>query len=314
MLLFVARRLVSVIPVFLLTSVIVFGLLLLVPGDPAITLAGENATAAKIAEVRAGLGLDLPIYRQYLDYLGGVVTGDLGTSLYSGESVSSIVARRLPPTIALTAVATVYAVLVALFLGIVSAVRRGGWVDRFTMTITSVGIAMPSYWLGLLLIVGFSLNLEIFPASLYVPIGQDPVAWLQHLVLPAIALGTVAAAELTRQLRGSLIEAMDQEYIKTATAKGLPRWLVVGKHALKNSAGSATTVLGFHIVIMLGGSVIIEQIFAIPGLGSLAYQAVIERNIPVIQGVVLVAVAATVVVNLLTDITTAVLNPKVRDA
>lgn len=306
------RRLAAMVPILLLVSVLVFSLVLLVPGDPAVTIAGESASEAQIEQTRDRLGLDDPLPVQYLDWLGGAVQGDLGESLFSSRTVTSALGERLPATISLTLVAIVIALLIAVPAGIVAATHRGGWIDRLATLGTTSGVAMPNFWLGLLLVVALALDRSWFPATGYVPLDDDPVAWLRHLILPGFTLGLAAAAELTRQLRSALIDVLEQDYVRTAKAKGLRALKVVGKHALKNGATPVVTVLGMRIAVLLGGTVVVEQIFGIPGLGQLALTSVLRRDLPMVQGVVVVSAVMVLLANLAVDLAYGYLNPKVR--
>ncbi|GAA4880762.1 ABC transporter permease [Saccharopolyspora cebuensis] len=312
MLTLVARRLAAMVPLLVLVSLIVFGLVLLVPGDPAITIAGENATEEEIAATRDRLGLDDPLLVQYWRWASSAVQGDLGTSMFSNRGVSEAIAERFPATASLTAVAIVMALLIAVPAAVAAATRRGGWIDRTATLGTALGVAMPNFWLGLLLATGVALHLGLLPATGYVPLDDDPVSWLAHLLLPGFTLGLAAAAELTRQLRSSLIDVFDQDYLRTARAKGLRGGTVVVKHAMKNAATPVVTVLGMRISVLLGGTVVVEQIFGIPGLGQLAITAVLQRDLPMIQGVVVVTAVLVMVANLLVDLSYGYLNPKVR--
>lgn len=306
------RRLAFTIPILVLASFLVFGLLLLVPGDPAITLAGDNATEEQIEVIRDRLGLDDPVFVQYGRWAGDAVQGDLGDSLYSGRSVSKSIGERLPVTMSLAAVSVVIALLIAIPAGIVAATRRGTWVDTSATVGASLGLAMPSFWLGAVLALVFALRLRWLPATGYVPFSESPLDWLRHLILPGLTLGTAAAAETTRQLRSSLSDVLEQDYVRTARAAGLRGRTIVWKHSMKNAAMPVVTVLGFQVAFLLGGSVIVEQLFALPGLGGLAIRAVLDRDIPVIQGVVLFTTALVVGINLLVDLLYGWLNPKVR--
>lgn len=312
MLKLIGNRLLATIPLLLIVSVMVFSIVHLVPGDPAITILGENSTPERVAETRERLGLDDPILEQYGRWLSGAVRGDLGTSLFTSEPVSEALADRIPITLSLTAVSLVVAMLIGVTAGIVAAAKRGTFIDRLATLGASLGVAVPNYWLGSILIVTLALGRDWFPATGYTPPSESVVDWLRGLFLPAIALGSAAAAEIARQLRASLVDVLQQDYIRTARAKGMGRWLVIGKHGLKNAAMPLVTVIGFQVTVLLGGSVIVEQIFGIPGLGSLAVRKVLEQDIPVVQGIVLVSVLIVVIVNLLVDITYGWLNPKVR--
>lgn len=308
------RRLALTIPIVVLASFLVFGLILLVPGDPAITLAGDNATEEQIEAIRDRLGLEDPILVQYGRWAGDAVTGDLGDSLYSGRAVTKSIGERLPVTMSLAGLSMAIAVAIAVPAGIIAAVRRGSWVDSTATVGASLGLAMPNFWLGAVLALIFALRLGWLPATGYVPFGEDPVGWLRHLILPAITLGAAAAAETTRQLRSSLSDVLGQDYIRTARAAGIRSRVVVLKHALKNATMPVITVMGFQVAFLLGGSVIVEQLFALPGLGGLAIRAVLDRDLPVIQGVVLFTTVLVVMINLGVDLLYGWLNPKVRSA
>ncbi|MCW2667497.1 MAG: Peptide/nickel transport system permease protein [Frankiales bacterium] len=314
MILLLGRRLLLMVPILLVVSFLVFGLVVAVPGDPAITLAGDNATPERIAEIRGQLGLDDPLAQQYGRWVGGVVQGDLGASLFSGRPVATSIAERMPVTIGLATLSMIVALLISIPAGIIAATKRGRWPDRVATFLASAGLAMPSFFLGLVLVLVFSLQLGWLPATGYVPFEVDPVLWLKHMILPAITLGAAAAAETTRQLRSSLSDVLQQDYIRTARAKGTRAGSVIVHHALKNAAVPVVTVLGFQVAFLLGGSVIVEQIFALPGLGGLAIRAVIDRDIPVIQGVVVFAAVLVMVVNLAVDLLYGWLNPKIRTA
>lgn len=312
MLQLVVRRLLALLPMLFLVSLIVFSLVLIIPGDPAITISGENATEAQIEATRERLGLNDPILVQYGRWAGNAIQGDLGTSLFSSRSVSSAIAERFPVTLSLTFAAIFVAMLIAIPAGIIAATKRGTWIDRVATLGASLGVAMPNFWLGLVLVLVFALWNPWFPAIGYVGFTENPFQWARHMFLPALTLGTAAAAETTRQLRSALSDVLHQDYIRTARAKGLRGRVVVMKHALKNAAVPVVTVIGLQVSLLLGGAVIVEQIFGIPGLGQLAIRAVLERDIPMIQGVVVVTTVIVLVVNLLVDLTYGFLNPKVR--
>lgn len=314
MILLLGRRLLLMVPILLVVSFLVFGLVVAVPGDPAITLAGDNATPERIAEIRGQLGLDDPLVQQYGRWVGEVVRGDLGSSLFSGRPVATSIAERMPVTIGLATLSMIVALSISIPAGIIAATRRGRWPDRVATFLASAGLAMPSFFLGLVLVLVFALQLGWLPATGYVPFEVDPVRWLKHMILPAITLGAAAAAETTRQLRSSLSDVLQQDYIRTARAKGTRARSVIFRHAMKNAAVPVVTVLGFQVAFLLGGSVIVEQIFALPGLGGLAIRAVIDRDIPVIQGVVVFAAVLVMVVNLGVDLLYGWLNPKIRTA
>jgi peptide/nickel transport system permease protein len=308
----VIRRLLALIPMVFLVSLMVFALVLLIPGDPAITISGENATEAQIEATRERLGLNDPVLVQYGRWAGNAIQGDLGTSLFSSRSVSGAIAERFPVTLTLTLAALIVALAISIPAGIIAAMNRGTWIDRLATVGASAGVAMPNFWIGLVLIILFALWNPWLPALGYVSITEDPWRAIRHLILPAITLGTSAAAETTRQLRSALSDVLHQDYIRTAKAKGLRGRAVIVRHALKNAAVPVITVIGLQVSLLLGGSVIVEQVFGIPGLGQLAIRAVLERDIPMIQGVVVVTTVIVLFVNLLVDLAYGWLNPKVR--
>ncbi|MCF7550524.1 ABC transporter permease [Pseudonocardia sp. WMMC193] len=303
-----------IVPLLFLVSLGVFALVLMIPGDPAITIAGENATEAQIEATRERLGLNDPLLVQYAGWAGNALTGDLGSSLFSNESVVGAIAGRFPVTLSVTFAAMVIALLIAVPAGIVAALRRGRWQDRAATLFASVGISLPNFWVGILLIMAFALAFPIFPAVGYTPLSEGVGPWVVGLVLPGITLGTTLAAEITRQLRGSLSDTLQKDFIRTARANGLRPGAVIGRHGLKNAAVPVVTVLGFQIGFLLGGSVIVERVFGLPGLGDLAIRAVLQRDIPMIQGIVVVAALIVMLVNLVVDLSYGWLNPKVRQA
>ncbi len=308
------RRILMIVPLLFLVSLGVFALVLMIPGDPAITIAGENATEEQIEATRERLGLNDPVLVQYVAWAGSALQGDLGTSLFSNESVTGAILARFPVTIALTTAAMLVALLIAVPAGIVAAVHRGRWPDRAATLFASVGISLPNFWVGILLIIAFALMFPIFPAVGYTPISEGIGAWAHNLVLPGVTLGTAVAAEITRQLRGSLYDVLQQDFIRTARANGLRGSTVIAKHGLKNAAVPVVTVIGFQIGFLLGGSVIVERVFGLPGLGDLAIRAVLQRDIPMIQGIVVVTAVVVMLVNLAVDLSYGYLNPKVRQA
>lgn len=305
-------RLGRMVPLLLLITLGAFSLVLLLPGDPAVTLAGDNPTPDQIERIREVMGLDRPIYAQFVDWLGGIVRGDFGESLYSGTGVTDLIIQRIPVTAWLTVFAISIAIAVGVPAGIYAAARRGSWIDRALTVFMSVGITIPSFWLGLILITVFAVNLGVFPAGGYVPISDDAGEWFLRLVLPSITLAATPAAELARHTRSAMIGVLEQDYVRTARSKGTRERVVLFKHALKNAASPVVTILSFQIAFLLGGSVIVEQIFGLPGMGSLAIQAVHEKDFPVLQGVVVVAALIVMIINLLTDALYGWLNPKVR--
>lgn len=312
MLTYLAKRLAVMVPLLIIISFIVFALTLLIPGDPAVSLAGENATPERIELVRSQLGLDRPLIERYLSWLWGVLQGNLGTSFMDGRTVSSSLKQRIPVSLSLAGVAILYASTVGVAAGVVAGRRAGSRTDRLVTLVTSVGLAIPHFWLGMMLILFISLRLGLLPAVGYVAITDDPVGWFKHLVIPAIALGSAVAAEIARQTRASVSNVMDEEFVRTAYAKGLSERNIALKHVLRPACIPVVTVIGLQTARLLSSSVVIEQLFAIPGLGSLAYQAVFNRDFPVLQGVVLVSAVGVLFVNLLVDVIYGVIDPRVR--
>ncbi|WP_310060088.1 ABC transporter permease [Arthrobacter ginsengisoli] len=308
----VVKRLVSSLALLVMVSAITFFMILLVPGDPAMTAAGPEATEQQIEETRQRLGLHDNVVVQFGRWILRAISGDLGSSLQGGTSVSQLISERFPVTLGLALTALSLAVIVAVPAAIIAAANRGKTVDRLITLVASAGVAIPTFWLGLMLVVGFSLYTRVLPSSGYSPFWEDPAEWLRYIIMPAVTLAAAPAAEIARQLRGSMIGVLEQDYVRTATAKGLLPRVVLLKHALKNAGVPAMTVIGLQATFLLGGSLIVEQIFGIPGLGALSINAVLQRDIPVIQGAVLVAGIAVLIVNLLVDLSYRTFNPKVR--
>ena len=310
---YIARRLLGLIPLLLLISFAVFALVLAVPGDPARTIAGGlDASDTRVDEIRDELGLDDPLLEQYGRWLGGVLSGDLGSSLFNGRTVASELEARFPVTFSLALGAIVFAAAVGIPLGLLAGTRPGSLLDRALSVGTSFGIALPDFFLATALVVIFAVELDVLPAIHYVDLAESPIEWAKHLVMPWIALGVASAASLARQVRGSMIEVLDADYIRTARSKGLAERRVLGRHALKNALTPALTILGLQFAYLLGGTFIIESIFALPGIGQYMLEAITSRDLPVIQGVVLLVAVIFVFINLVVDILYGVLNPKVR--
>jgi peptide/nickel transport system permease protein len=311
----VLRRLLSIIPVLLIVSFAIFFLLALVPGDPAVTLAGGvTATPAEIARVRAELHLNEPLLVQYWHWLTGAVRGNLGTSLSSGQSVSQQIATRFPVTFGLVVASAIVSLFVGIPLGIVSGVRPGGSVDGGARTFSTLGLAVPSFWLAIILVAIFAVHWKIFPPTGYTSITSSFTGWLTDITLPAVTLGLLVGATLARQLRASLIDVLDTPYVRTAWAKGGTRRTVLFGHALKNASMPVVTIFGIQIGYLLGGAVIVEQIFALPGLGPYMLSGITDHDLPVVQGVAIVFVLFQMTMSLLVDISYGYLNPKVRVA
>lgn len=309
----VVRRLLSLVPILLVVSFVIFGLVALIPGDAAVTLAGGiDAQPERIEEIRAELDLDDPVVVQYANWLGDAVSLDFGTSLYSQRPVTDELAERLPVTLGLVALVMVIALIGAAIIGIVGGLRPGSVVDRGLLLGSSASIAMPSFWVGLLLIVAFAVKLKWLPPFGYTPFGESPWEWFKGMILPAIALALSSAAVIGRQLRAGLADTMRAPFVRTAWAKGGSTRQVVVGHAVKNSVLPAVTVLGLQLGALLGSTVIIERIFTIPGLGTYLLNAVNSQDLPAVQGVAVLFVLIQVTVSLLVDISYGYLNPKVR--
>ena len=309
----IARRLLALIPILLLVTLGVFGLITLIPGDAAVELAGGiNATPERVEEVRTELRLDDPFLEQYGRWLGNAARGDLGESLVSGRSVASEISDRLPITMSLVVSGVFLGACMGLAAGILAGMRPGGVVDRIVMFGTTMGLAVPNFWLAMMLVLVFAVNLEWLPAIGYTAFTESPIDWLRGIILPAFALSVALSAVLARQVRGSLSDVMASNYVKTAWAVGAGVRRVVGKHALKNASIPAITVIGFSIAGLLGGTVLIEEIFAIPGMGSYIRGAIFSSDLPVIQGVALLFVLVNVTMALIVDIAYGFVNPKVR--
>jgi peptide/nickel transport system permease protein len=313
-LLFLGRRILSAVPILVLVGLITFLLVHLTPGDPAAVVAGDNASAEAIEAARHRLGLDRPFLMQFWTWLSGVAVGDLGTSFTSGRPVVSLIFDRLPITLSLTAGSTLIGIGIAVPMGVLAALNRNSWADRLIIITTSMGIAAPEFFIGLLLVLVVALNMGLLPATGYVPFAEDPVEWVRRLILPSVTLGIGLAAELARQVRGAMIDVLSRDYIQTARAKGLSALSIIVKHGLKNAAIPIVTVLGLQIRRLLGGAVIVEQIFAMNGVGSLAVRAVFLRDLPVLLGVALITAVVVLFVNLLVDMSYGYFDPKVRQS
>ena len=306
------RRLLRAVPLLLGVSVIAFGLLTLVPGDPAAQIAGEFATPEQVEEVRASLGLDRPWLVRYGDWLGDAVRGDLGESLFSGVPVRTQLAQRLPATLGLLALAVLLSAVVGVPVGAVSGWRANSVLDRLLTVGTTLSIAVPVFVTGVLLALVFGLRLGWMPATGYVALTEDPWQWLRHMILPASGLALTGAAEISRQTRAAVVEVKRRDFVRSAVANGLTTRQVLGKHVLKSAMIPVATVVGLQIGRMFGLSVLIENIFNIPGLGSRLVTAAFENDVPFIQGTVLVLGAVIVLVNATVDISYGYFDPRVR--
>jgi peptide/nickel transport system permease protein len=312
MLRLVIQRLLALIPLLFIVSVLTFSFTSLLPADPADLIVGQQGTPEQYKEVRERLGLNQPIVTRYFHWVGRALHGDLGTSFFNSVKVTDAVMQRLPVTASLTAVSAMIAIIVGLAAGIAAAIRPRSLVDRFATLGATFGQAVPNFWFGLLLAAIFAVGLRWFPATGFTPITQSPWGWLRSVTLPALALGLASSAAIARQVRSSMVGVLQQDYIRAARAQGLSRRRVIFKHALKNALVPVVAVLSFQITVLLGGALIVEQVFAINGLGTLAITAVRRQDIPMIQGLVLVMVGLVVIVQLATDLIYGYLNPKAR--
>jgi peptide/nickel transport system permease protein len=306
------RRLAQAIVVMLGVSVIVFLLVHLVPGDPIRVSLGTRFDPDTYAALRERAGFDKPLVVQYVSWLGNALTGDLGVSFRSGQPVTTALIERLPATLSLAFAALVVALLIALPLGIVSALKSGSRLDYAATVVSQAGISIPDFWMAILLILLFSLTLGWLPPSGYASPLEDPLEWLQHLLLPAVTVGVVSGAVLTRFVRSSVLEAMGQDYTRTAQAKGLRERVVLTRHVLRNALVPIITVTGLQLAYLLGGVIIVEVIFAWPGLGLLALNAVNARDYPVLQGAVLLIAVVFLLINLLVDLLYAYADPRIK--
>jgi peptide/nickel transport system permease protein len=285
-----------------------------VPGDPVLAVLGLNATPQLVAKLREDLGLDDPIYVQYFNWLAGVLHGDFGLDYRSDEPIGGMLLERLPVTLELTAMALAMAVAAAIPLGVIAAVRRGRLPDKAMQGLSLAGISVPDFWLGIMLILVFSLGLGLLPSSGYVPLRDDPVENIRHMILPASALAAGLAAVLIRITRAAMLDVLHEDYIRFTRAKGVGERTVIFKHALRNASIPIVTVVGLQAGYLLGGAIVIEQVFGLPGVGRLVLDSVLQRNYPVVQASVLMVGLMFVLTNLAADLLYTVLNPKLRTA
>lgn len=311
MLRLIVRRVLLSIPLLVVVTAITFVLQSLIPGDPARSLLGPSATPAQYEALRAQLHLNEPVLVQYRDYLVGLLHGDLGRSIFTGEDVASTLAGRLPVSLSLIIGGTVLALVIGILLGVLSA-TRGRVLARVIDVFSLVGGALPNFWVGLVLASIFAVALAVLPATGYVPLADSPALWAQSLVLPVIALGLSGIATIAKVVRDGVANAMTQDFVRTLRAAGVPRRVLIWKHALRSSSVNLVTVVGVIFVASLSGTILVENVFVLPGLGSLAVSATARQDIPLIQGVALAFTVITIVVNLIVDVSYGLLNPKVR--
>jgi len=312
MLAHIGRRIVATIPVMAIVALFVFSLLYIAPGDPAAVIAGEQASPEDVEKIRRGLGLDRPFLSRFGDWSWHILQGDLGTSMFTGLPVTQLIVQRLEPTLSLMVVTLILAVTIAVPMGVMAAWKAGTWVDRGLMAFAVLGFSVPVFVVGYLLAYVFALELDWFPVQGYTPLSAGFWPWLENLVLPAIALGCVYIALIARITRASMLEVLQQDYIRTARSKGMGQSGILFVHALKNAAVPIVTVIGIGVALLIGGAVVTESVFAIPGLGRLTIDAIVRRDYPVIQGIVLLFSLVYVLVNLVVDVLYTLLDPRIR--
>ncbi len=305
-------RVLGVIPTLLGITILVFGITYLIPGDPALIIAGTDASPEVIDQLRRRWGLDQPVWVRYGIWFGNILQGNLGESYFSRQTVVQLVGNALPVTLELAILSLLVAVVIAVPAGILSAVKVGSWFDVAAAAVSFVGLSIPGFWLGIMLIYVFGVYFQILPAGGFTPLERGLVANLQSMILPAIALGTFASTQLMRYLRASLLDVLNADYIRTARAKGVREWAVLVRHAVRNALIPFTTVLGVQMGYLLGGTVIIESVFALPGMGRLVLTAILNRDYQVATGIILLIAAAFVLINLVVDLLYPVLDPRVR--
>src|ERR1700674_5571827 len=309
---YILRRIVASLPVSAIVALFVFSLLHLAPGDPAVVIAGDQASPADVERIRQSLGLDRPFLVQFGSWLWGILHGDLGTSIFTNLPVASLIAQRIEPTLSLMVLTLALTIVIAVPLGVMAAWKAGSFVDRAIMAFAVLAFSLPVFVVGYLLAYVFALELEWLPVQGYTPLSQGFWPWLQNLILPAVALGGVYIALIARITRASMLEVLQQDYIRTARAKGLDQRSILFVHALKNAAVPIVTVIGIGVALLIGGAVVTESVFAIPGLGRLTIDAIVRRDYPVIQGIVLLFSFVYVLVNLAVDLLYTLLDPRIR--
>nr|WP_158735708.1 ABC transporter permease [Alteribacillus sp. YIM 98480] len=312
MLKYIIKRLLSLIPVVLIVGIIVFVVIHLIPGDPAQVMLGQSATDEQVESLRKELGLDQPIIIQFFTWFGDILQGNLGHSVFSNKPVLDLILERIGPTISLTVLATTVSLLIAIPSAIFAVWKRNSFLDPLFMSGTLLGVSIPNFWLALLLILCFGVTFQWFPVAGYQPISAGFWPWLSHLILPAVVLSVQQIGIIARMLRDGMLEVVNQDYIRTAKAKGLVERIVLMKHAFLNAMIPTTTVIGTSIALLLGGAVVTETVFAIPGLGRLIIDSISSRDYPVLQGSVLFVAGVYVLVNLIVDIVYAFLDPRIR--
>jgi peptide/nickel transport system permease protein len=309
---YVVRRILATIPVMVVVALFVFSLLHLSPGDPAAIIAGDTATADDIIRIRQKLGLDQPLYIQFGTWVWALLHGDLGISIFTNLPVSKLIAQRIEPTVALTISTLIISVLAAIPMGVLAAWKAGSWIDRMVMIFAVIGFSVPVFVLAYLLIYFFAIATDLLPVQGFVSIRDGFVPFLSHITMPSLALAMVYTALIARMTRASMLDVLAQDYVRTAHAKGLSNDKVLIGHALKNAAIPIVTIIGIGVALLISGVVVTETVFAIPGLGRLTVDAILRRDYPIIQGIILIFSAAYVLINLLVDLSYTFLDPRIR--
>jgi len=312
MLSYILKRLLATVPVLLVVGVFIFLLLRLTPGDPAAMIAGDYATEDQIAAIKENLGLDKPLIHQFFIWTSNIANGDLGESYFFKKQVTELIIARIEPTLSLSVVTIIFTILIAIPMGVISAYKQGSWIDRVVMGFSVIGFSIPVFVIGFGLIYVFSLNLGWFPVQGYQRLEMGVFQWIRHLILPALALSVIFVAFIARMTRTSVLEVLGEDYVRTARAKGQTETKVLVNHALRNAAVPIITVIGFAFAILIGGVVVTESVFNIPGLGLLTVDAVLNRDFPTIQAVVLLFSFVYVLINLVIDICYTFLDPRIR--
>jgi len=312
MLAYTFRRVIATIPVMAIVALFVFSLLYIAPGDPAAIIAGDQATPDDVERIRAGLGLDRPFLIRFGEWAWHVLNGDLGVSIFTNLPVTKMIAQRIEPTVSLMTLTLILSIGIAVPMGVVAAWNQGTWIDRLVMVFAVLGFSIPVFVVGYVLAYVFALELEWFPVQGYTPFSNGFGPWLSNMVLPSVALGSVYIALIARITRATMLEVLSQDYVRTAKAKGVGSQTILFLHALKNAAVPIVTVIGIGVALLIGGSVVTESVFAIPGLGRLVVDAILRRDYPVIQGVVLLFSFVYVLVNLGVDLLYTVFDPRIR--
>ena len=309
---YIVRRLLSTIAVIAVVAFVVFSLLYLTPGDPAAVIAGDIATDEDIRRIHTRLGLDEPFLVRFGGWLWALFHGDFGTSIFTNLPVTQLIAQRVEPTVSLTLCTLVVAILIAVPLGVLAAAKAGTWLDRAVMSFSVLGFSVPVFVIAYALILGFAVQLDWLPVQGYRSLRDDFWDWLRHLILPSVALGTVYVALIARMTRASMLEVLAQDYIRTASAKGLAPNQVLTRHAFKNAAIPVITIIGMGVALLISGAIVTETVFAVPGIGRLTVDAILRRDYPIIQGVTLIFSAVYVLMNLAVDLSYVFFDPRIR--